>query len=220
MVDPVSFILGPFVPRTALKLLRRRLLPVVPVPAGLGLQFVHSDDVGDAVIRMMQRRARGSFNIAADVLDTRGVAALVGTRPIEVNPRLVRRLVVALSRARVIALTPGWFDVATNTPLMDTSKARDELGWAPTRSSTESALELIDGLADGAVGASAAMGANTKPDNSFRGITRRVHDAQLVGSCRETVNKVLTDFSQRHWIRMEGKSLLIADTGRFHRRAC
>ena len=39
-----SLYLGPFIPRAALKLLRRRLLPVVPLPAGLGLQFVHSDD--------------------------------------------------------------------------------------------------------------------------------------------------------------------------------
>ena len=57
------------------------------------------------------------------------------------------------------------------------------------------------------------------------GSIRVTHDltqeeiAQLVGSCRETVNKVLTDFSQRGWIRMEGKSVLITDSARLLRRA-
>lgn len=175
-----SLYLGPFVPRAALKLLQRRVLPVLPLPAGIGLQFVHADDVGDAVVRLMQRRARGSFNIAADVLDTRAVAGLVGARPVDVNPRRVRGIVSALSRARLIALTPGWYDVATNTPLMDTSKARSELGWAPTRSSTDSALELLDGLADGAVGMSAATGWKAQPHHAFRRATQRVHDASLL----------------------------------------
>lgn len=31
--------------------------------------------------------------------------------------------------------------------------------------------------------------------------------AQLVGSSRETVNKALSDFTQRGWIRQEGKTL-------------
>jgi UDP-glucose 4-epimerase len=175
-----SLYLGPFIPRAALELLRRRVLPVVPMPAGIALQFVHADDVGDAVIRLMQRRAHGSFNIAADVLDGAAIGRLVGGRPVDVSPRMVRALVSALHRARLLALSPGWFDVATNTPLMDTSKARAELDWAPTRTSTESASELIDGLADGVVGTSAATGWKSQPDKAPRGITQRLHDVSLV----------------------------------------
>lgn len=175
-----SLYLGPFVPRAALKLVRRRVLPVLPLPAGIALQFVHADDVGDAVIRLTTRRARGSFNIAADVLDSRAVAGLVGARPVAVNPRVVRRVVSALNRARLVALTPGWFDVATNTPLMDTSKARSELGWAPTRSSTDSAMELLAGLADGAVGTSAATGWSPVPHKPFGIANHRLHDTTLL----------------------------------------
>jgi CRP/FNR family transcriptional regulator, cyclic AMP receptor protein len=57
------------------------------------------------------------------------------------------------------------------------------------------------------------------------GFIRVTHDltqeeiAQLVGSCRETVNKVLVDFSQRGWILMEGKSVLIINSARLLRRA-
>ncbi|MGV0743892.1 cAMP-activated global transcriptional regulator CRP [Mycolicibacterium sp. XJ870] len=43
--------------------------------------------------------------------------------------------------------------------------------------------------------------------------------AQLVGSSRETVNKALSDFAQRGWIRLQGKSILIDNTERLARRA-
>ncbi|WP_445167942.1 Crp/Fnr family transcriptional regulator [Mycolicibacterium sp. Dal123E01] len=42
--------------------------------------------------------------------------------------------------------------------------------------------------------------------------------AQLVGSSRETVNKVLSDFANRGWIQLNGKGLLISDTERLARR--
>jgi CRP/FNR family cyclic AMP-dependent transcriptional regulator len=57
------------------------------------------------------------------------------------------------------------------------------------------------------------------------GAMRVTHDltqeelAQLIGSSRETVNKALSDFSQRGWIRLEGKSVVIAESGHLARRA-
>lgn len=43
--------------------------------------------------------------------------------------------------------------------------------------------------------------------------------AQLIGASRETVNKALADFSQRGWIRVEGKSVLVLDPERLAKRA-
>jgi CRP/FNR family cyclic AMP-dependent transcriptional regulator len=43
--------------------------------------------------------------------------------------------------------------------------------------------------------------------------------AQLVGASRETVNKALSDFAQRGWIQVQGKSVLITDSKRLARRA-
>jgi DNA-binding GntR family transcriptional regulator len=43
--------------------------------------------------------------------------------------------------------------------------------------------------------------------------------AQLVGASRETVDKALVDFSQRGWIRCNGKSVWISDSERLSRRA-
>lgn len=181
-----SLYLGPFIPRAALKLLQRRALPVLPLPNDLSLQFVHADDVGDAVVRLVQRRARGSFNVASDVLDRDGLAGLFGARPVAVDPGLMRRAVVALHRLGVVAVTPGWYDVATRSPLMDTSKARRELGWSPAWTSTDAARELIDGLADGAVGGSAAMGLNGQ-EAAAPASVQRLHDASLLLWCMTAV---------------------------------
>ena len=43
--------------------------------------------------------------------------------------------------------------------------------------------------------------------------------AQLVGASRETVNKALADFTQRGWIRLESRQVLIVDVERLGRRA-
>jgi UDP-glucose 4-epimerase len=172
--------LGPFVPRAVLKLLRRRVLPVVPLPAGIALQFVHADDVGDAVVRLVQTRATGTFNLAADILDAHALASLVGGRALAVNPQLARGIVTALHAIHAVAVTPGWYDVAMNSPTMDTSCAREQLGWLPTRSSTESAEELLDGLASGAVGSSAAMGATNDDRTGFRRVADQIHDSSLL----------------------------------------
>lgn len=174
-----SLYLGPLVPQSALEMLRRRQLPILPLPTGTALQFVHADDVGDAVVRMIRHRPRGSFNVAADALGPRELADLVGGRPIAVGRRLFRSVVSALSAARIIALTPGWYDVAFNTPVMDTARAHAELGWSPARSSTDSARELIEGLADRTVGESAATGAQSPPRLDPRKLVSRVHDVSL-----------------------------------------
>ena len=46
----------------------------------------------------------------------------------------------------------------------------------------------------------------------------QVEIAQLAGAAHETVNKVLTDFTKRGWIRVDGKGW-IAESERLVRRA-
>lgn len=43
--------------------------------------------------------------------------------------------------------------------------------------------------------------------------------AQLVGASRETVNKALSEFANRGWLRIEGRSVLLLETERLERRA-
>ncbi len=55
--------------------------------------------------------------------------------------------------------------------------------------------------------------------------TRVQHDltqeelAQLVGASRETVNKALSEFASRGWLRLEGRTVLLIDRDRLARRA-
>jgi UDP-glucose 4-epimerase len=144
------YFVGPALPRWAL---RRSLLPVLPWPAGLRLQVVHSRDVGDAYRRAVLGDARGAFNIAADpVLGAAEVGRVVGARPVAVPPGAVRGVMAATWRARLQASEPGWLDLALGVPVMDTSRARSELGWTPTVSSLDALAELLDGLPAGAHG--------------------------------------------------------------------
>ena len=43
--------------------------------------------------------------------------------------------------------------------------------------------------------------------------------AQLVGASRETVNKALADFTQRGWISLEPRTVVLLDVERLHKRA-
>jgi UDP-glucose 4-epimerase len=137
-------------------LLPRRLLghlPLLPVPPGLHVQAVHADDVADAYRRAVLGDARGPFNIAAEpTLDANGLAALLGARAVTIPRSAVRAAVWAGFRTHLVPVQPTLLDLFLQLPTMATDRARHELGWTPSRSSTEALTELIGGLIDGAGG--------------------------------------------------------------------
>jgi UDP-glucose 4-epimerase len=145
------YFLGPFVPNV---LLRRALLPVVPRAERLVFQAVHADDVAEAYRRVIaERDVRGAFNIAADpVLDPDELGRILGAKPVPVSPRVMRAAAGLAWRAHLIPASPGWVDMALGVPVMDTTRARTELGWTPAKTSGEALLELLDGLNSGAGG--------------------------------------------------------------------
>jgi nucleoside-diphosphate-sugar epimerase len=148
--------LGPLVPIRAVRLIRGRL-PVLPLPGRLQAQFVHADDVADAILRILDRRAAGAFNLAADVMDTQELAAVFGARPVPVPPKLFRGLVAAAYGLHAIPTSPGWFDLLVDGPVLDATRARTELEWAPHHSSRQAADDLLDGFATAAQGPTPAL---------------------------------------------------------------
>lgn len=140
---------GPLLPTP---LLRRGRLPLLPIPRGLRMQAVHADDVGCALAAAVVRpEARGAFNLAAEpVLGPRELGEALGARPVSVPSGLVRRLAGVTWRARLQPSPPGWLDMGMQVPLLDATRARAELDWEPTRSSTDTLRELLDGMADSA----------------------------------------------------------------------
>jgi UDP-glucose 4-epimerase len=139
---------GPFVPSA---LVRRELVPIVPRHPRLRAQAVHTDDVADAYRRAIVMDVRGAFNVAADPpLDGDLVARLLGARPVDVSARVLRGLATLTWRAHLQPTEPGWVDMGLAVPLMNTARARGELGWTPRRGADEAFLELFDGLREGA----------------------------------------------------------------------
>jgi UDP-glucose 4-epimerase len=138
---------GPFLPSP---LLRSELIPLVPDLPRLRFQAVHSLDVAEAYrLAVVDEAARGAFNVAAEpILDPAELGRLLGARPVRMPVTAVRALTTATWKLRLQPTPPGWLDMALGVPLMDTTRARTELGWEPVRSSGEALLELIGGMRD------------------------------------------------------------------------
>jgi hypothetical protein len=65
---------------------------------------------------------------------------------------------VALTwRAHLAPADPASMDLVLDLPLLDTTRARDELGWVPRRSATDAVRELLDGIAEGAGSSTAPL---------------------------------------------------------------
>ncbi|HJU36235.1 MAG TPA: hypothetical protein VJ716_02315, partial [Gaiellaceae bacterium] len=64
-------------------------------------------------------------------------------------PRAVARRALDVSwRLRLQPTPPGWLDMGLAVPLMDTTRAREELGWHARRSSVEAIRDVLSGIAD------------------------------------------------------------------------
>jgi nucleoside-diphosphate-sugar epimerase len=140
---------GPFLPNAVV---RRDFVPIVPRTPRLAFQAVHADDVADAYRRVIaEREVRGAFNVAAEpVLDPDELGRLLRARPVPVPARVLRTLADVTWRLRLQPTPSGWVDLALGVPIMDTSRARTELGWEPRRTAGEALLELLDGIRQGA----------------------------------------------------------------------
>jgi nucleoside-diphosphate-sugar epimerase len=135
---------GPLLPSP---LVRRGLIPVVPRTQRLCFQAVHSYDVGEAFRLAALSDARGPFNIAAEpVIDRVALAELLGARSLRVPASVLRAAAKLSFKLRLQPTEPGWVDMALAVPLMDVSRAREELGWEPLRDAGEALMELLDGI--------------------------------------------------------------------------
>lgn len=126
-----------------------RALPILKPPfpdPGTPVQLVHHDDVAAAISLAATTSAPpGAYNLAADgVLSMSDVGEALGARPLPV-PR-----VAATATSEVLARLPfvpsalEWLHAGRTSVVMDTTKAKTLLGWAPKYT----AAETLSGLAD------------------------------------------------------------------------
>lgn len=123
------------------------LKPVVPDP-GYPLQLVHHDDVATAIALAATAPAPpGVYNIAGDgVVTVADVARALGGRPVRVPAVAATAASAAISRVPGVPAMLEWLHTARTSMVMDTTKAKTQLGWRPLHSSAET----LDALASGA----------------------------------------------------------------------
>lgn len=129
-----------------------KLINLIPRIEGLRSQVIHSHDVGEAFrLALLNEDARGAFNLAAEPpLDADELSRILGARSFPLSSRLARLSAEAAFKLRLQPVPPGWLDLSLNVPLMDTTRARQELGWQPRRAAEEALLDLLAGLREGA----------------------------------------------------------------------
>ncbi len=118
------------------------LAPDVPV------QFIHEDDVGQALVRcVLGDGPPGAYNIAGDgVLSGSDVVRELGLAPLPIPARLVHswaRAASALPRMPLLPPATEWVEALSHPAIMDTSKAREQLGWHPKYSALEALRDTV-----------------------------------------------------------------------------
>jgi nucleoside-diphosphate-sugar epimerase len=172
------YFLGPLVPTA---LLRAGRLPVLPLPTGLRLQVVHADDVAQAISRILETRLPGPVNLAApDILGAQEITDPLGGRPGRLPSPFLLRVTDALWAAHLWPLDAGWLRMAAEVPLIDSGRARRELGWQPEHSGADAWRELVEAMAQGLGGETPATRPRTLRDDLIRlvtsgPVTRRTH---------------------------------------------
>lgn len=137
--------------RAALALLglTDRLRMPVPAPAAdVPMQFIHEADVGQALLLCaLGEGPPGAYNIAGDgVVTGSAVVRELGLKPLRVPAGVVHTATRTLARVPWPAVVPPaaeWVEALSHPAIMDTSKARQQLGWTPAYSGIEALRDTL-----------------------------------------------------------------------------
>jgi nucleoside-diphosphate-sugar epimerase len=121
------------------------VLPLMPDP-GIPLQLVHHDDVATAIALAATGAGEpGAYNLAGDgEVSFSEIAKAAGVQRIRVPRAAVTAASAALARLPMVPAMAEWIHVARTSVVMDTTRAKDVLGWQPAYTSRET----LDALAE------------------------------------------------------------------------
>ena len=129
--------------RLAAGALRLRLPLPVLVP-DVTMQFVHEDDVGQAFLRCaVGAGPPGAYNVAGDgVMTGAEIARELGLVGLTVPAGLSRTAARALM-GLPLPRQAEWLEAATQPAIMDTTKAKRQLGWRPRYTTVEAFRDTL-----------------------------------------------------------------------------
>jgi nucleoside-diphosphate-sugar epimerase len=112
---------------------RRLPFPVPVVTPEHPMQFIHEEDVGRALqLCIVGAGPPGAYNIAGEGILTAGdVAREFGALPLRLPAWPAQGAARAVSRLPFLPPVAEWVEAASRPAIMDTTKARDQLGWRP-----------------------------------------------------------------------------------------
>ena len=127
--------------------LRRLPVPVPAVVPAVPLQLIHEDDVGSALLQcVVAAGPPGAYNIAADdVVTAVDVARELGFVPLPLPAAVAHAPARALSRLPFLPQQAEWVEAFSHPAVMDTSRAKSELGWTPRFSALEAVRATLQG---------------------------------------------------------------------------
>jgi len=120
------------------------LKPPFPDP-GTPMQLIHHDDVAAAIALATTSASApsGAYNLAGDgVLSLSQVGAALGARPVKVPRAAAVATSELISRIPFVPSALEWLHAGRTSVVMDTSKARNQLGWQPHFSAAETLSAL------------------------------------------------------------------------------
>jgi UDP-glucose 4-epimerase len=101
-------------------------------------QFVHEDDVVEAITGLLLGRHAGAYNVAGDgLVTTRECAELIGTPIRRIPLGLYRGLARVMWKLRRSEVPPGGIEFALHSWLLSNEKLKRTTGWSPKHSSRE-----------------------------------------------------------------------------------
>lgn len=142
--------LGADVDRIVPRYLRRKFIPVL---AGFDplVQFIHPDDIVAAYRRCLLEDHPGVFNITTPDAVALSDVLKIGRRiPVPVFHPVAQYCLSALWTAGIVDIHPAYLDFMRFSAITDGTKAREEIGFVPSRNTIDTVVEFyrrLDGKA-------------------------------------------------------------------------
>jgi UDP-glucose 4-epimerase len=153
LLDQLPYVrLEPLVPGPVRSLLSAipGVRPVLP-DHGVPFQLVHHDDVAAALVAAVAGDAEpGTYNLAAaGEVTSSDLAAALGWHSVPIPRASVTLGAKVLAHVPGLSNEAGWLEALRTPMLMDTTRARSKLGWAPAYDARQTLTALVEGRSAG-----------------------------------------------------------------------